>query len=81
MPYRISGRINPALPAGYPAQPYSKHCVDAGRAVEAAAASDRQRHRLLQAVLRRQLAQHGRPAAHGPHLCLPGQQGRCRPSL
>ncbi len=42
---------------------------------EAAAASDRQRHRVLQALLRHEHAQHHRSAPSRPNLRLPGQQG------
>jgi hypothetical protein len=54
---------------------YFNEFLVAWRAAEAAAASDRQRHGVLQAFLRHEHAQHHRPAPARPHLRLPGQQG------
>ena len=48
---------------------------DAWRAAEASPTGDRHRDRLLQAVLRQELAQHRGPATHGSHLRILGQQG------
>ena len=47
--------------------------LDAGWAAEAAAAGDRQRHGLLQALLRDELPEHRGPAPHGANLRLPSQ--------
>ena len=49
---------------------------DSWRAAEAPTTGDRHGHRLLQAVLRHQLAGHHRPPAARTHGRLPGQQGR-----
>jgi hypothetical protein len=51
---------------------YFNEFLVAWRAAEAAAASDRQRHRVLQAFLRHEHAQHHRPAPSRPHLRLLG---------